>query len=70
MTAEIPLCESTDCGERCQARASWLVGAGIRITDRQYSCARHLHRTCRAMLGAELPRRRIMLSVTAVGERP
>lgn len=50
----------------CPAQASWLVGIGSRATDRQYSCGRHLHRTCRAMLGAEEPRT-AALTVTPAG---
>lgn len=52
-----PRCECTEnTGLVCRARAAWLVGIGSRVIDRQYACGRHLHRTCRAMLGAEKPR--------------
>lgn len=40
----------------CSAVPKWQVRAGSRVTDAQYSCGRHLDRTCEAMAGAELPR--------------
>jgi hypothetical protein len=58
-------CECTEnrTGLRCPARASWLVGVGSRVSDRQLACGRHLHRICRAMLGADLPHH-VTLTIT------
>lgn len=50
----------------CPAQAAWLVGIGSRTIDRQYSCGRHLHRTCRMMLEAEKPRH-AALTITPAG---
>jgi hypothetical protein len=37
----------------CLIPPIWLVAVGTRHSDAQYSCGRHLNRTCEAMLGAE-----------------
>lgn len=49
------LCESprvTD-GVRCSNPAVWVVSVGTRNMDSQWSCATHLHQTCKIMYEAE-----------------
>jgi hypothetical protein len=66
MTFTVIKCECKDGTglNGCQARASWLVGWPV--GGRQYSCGRHLNRTCWAMVEAEMPRRNVTLTVTPV----
>jgi hypothetical protein len=51
---------------RCRVPAEWLVGVGQRQIDRQYSCTRHLSRTCWAMVEGEGVSRSITLTVLRV----
>jgi hypothetical protein len=49
----------------CNAKARYLVSVGTRKSDSQYSCGRHLARTCEAFVAAEL-RDAPVLTVTIV----
>ena len=51
----------------CKAAATWMVGVGTRVSDRQLSCGRHLNRVCWAMVAGEAPRNP-SLTITPLGE--
>jgi hypothetical protein len=67
MSGVPPKCECPELrtGRPCGLAAVWFVQVGSRQSDGQYCCGKHLHGTCEAMSGAELPRR-AALTVTAV----
>lgn len=60
-------CTEKNTGLSCPAQASWVVGVGNRVIDRQYACGRHLHQVCRAMIQADLPHH-TTLTITPAGK--
>ena len=55
---------------QCPREARWVVGVGMRRTDRQLACARHLARVCQAMTEAEKPRRPLLTVYSADEKEP